>query len=883
MTGGAVLVTGGTGAFGVATTRWLARAGHDVVVFARHEPPALPKGARFVRGDIRDAESVRRGMAGCDTVVHLAWALSGSITHAEAEPINIGGTANVLQAMDDTGCERLVFASSVTAYGAHADHPEPWREYESLDPAYGLVYEWHKAQAEALIAESGVPAVRVRPTVVVGRDAHNAPANVYRQLVIPGLGGTACIQMVHQDDVGRFFAHACDSTATGPVNLAADDVLTWVEVARLARRPALPTPPSILVPAVRAMSKVASVARSAPELVDMFLHWPLADTTRLKQDFGFRLAHSSAESIADQGRHATSHIVLGMKEIRRPTKLDDARPREAAQADDAGNYVEVLSGPGCGEFDTPRADPDYPEWTCANLAEAFPGPMTPLSLALIRDALFTGADQVARLLPLDEKIRDNIRRRQLAIFGHRFYQNVSVLREMASATTGQTPEDFDHHINGAPYPDGYVRPRLAVRDVLGYLEFAWTAGPRLAGIGKEVADVERHAGEIAMTADELGALCDERLRARIEMLWGDCIAGWKVGLLCTFLVSAPAAMLERRYGEAGVTQPQGHAAGLASTRLLHGVKELSKQAKGRPAAQLLNSKMDARGWSDLQALDPEYARQVQALLDLAGHRGPGETELSNAVYSDAPWLLLRAVAGAINVSSRRPIGSPPTDRVGRLLSKAGRSMIEQRERCRDAVMRLTHQLRMALREWGARRTARGSLTNGEDIFYLSYEELFSEGADLGTTVARRRAERARLARLELPLRFAQPMRCSEPVVSSGSARSVSGVPAVSGVAVGRVRILRSPDDELQPGEVLVARVTDTGWTPFFATAAAVVTDIGGAMSHASIVAREFGIPAVVGTQNGSQVLADGQLVEVNGGTGVVTVIDGARGIATGTV
>ena len=92
MRSGRVLVTGGTGALGAATTKWLTRTGHQVVVFARHEPPALPKGARFVEGDICDAESVRRGMDGCDTVVHLAWALSGSVTHAEAEPINIGGT-----------------------------------------------------------------------------------------------------------------------------------------------------------------------------------------------------------------------------------------------------------------------------------------------------------------------------------------------------------------------------------------------------------------------------------------------------------------------------------------------------------------------------------------------------------------------------------------------------------------------------------------------------------------------------------------------------------------------------------------------------------------------------------------------------------------------
>jgi nucleoside-diphosphate-sugar epimerase/phosphohistidine swiveling domain-containing protein len=870
---GRVLVTGGTGAFGIATTKWLTRAGHDVVVFARHEPPALPPGAQFVAGDIRDAESVRRAINGCDVVVHLAWMLSGSVTHEQAEPINIGGTRNVLQAMTETSCRRLVFASSVTAYGAHADHPQPWREHEKLDPAYGLVYEWHKAKAEALIAVSGVEATQVRPTVVVGRDAHNAPANVFRQLAIPGLGGAAKIQMVHQDDVGRFFAHACESAAVGAVNLAADDALTWPEVARLARRPVMPTPLPILMPTLKVAARLFPVARSAPELFDLWIHWPIADTTRLKDDFGFQLAYSSAEAIADQGRHSTSHIVLGMKEIRRPTKLDNARPREPAQGDDTGRSIKVVSGEARGEFDTPRADPNYPEWTCANLAEAFPGPMTPLSLQLIRAALFTGADQVARILPLNEKIRDNVRRRQLAIFGHRFYQNVSVLREMASALPGQTPEDYDHQINGEPYPDGYVRPRPTVRDVVGYLKFAITAGPRLAGIGKGVSDTEQRAREVTMEASTLAALCDQRLRARIETLWVDCIAGWKVGLLCTFLVSAPTAILERCYGAVAVTQPHRHAAALASSYLLQGVKELSKQACGRPeVGAVLAANIDAHSWIALQRADPGYARQIEALLELAGHRGPGETELSNPVYADAPWLLLRAIAGASDTVAQTPLDTKPRGLSAWLLTKTSWSMIAQRERCRDAVMQLTHQLRLALRQWGSRMVARGLLHDCGDVFYLTFDEMFASGPDHVTTVYRRRAERERLAKMELPLRFTQPMDLSE---SRGQwiGRVISGVPAVAGVAVGRVRLLRSPDDELKPGEVLVARVTDTGWTPFFAAAAAVVTDIGGSMSHASIVAREFGIPAVVGTKHASQVLADGQLVQVDGATGVVTVLE----------
>lgn len=873
---GRVLVTGGTGAFGAATTTWLVRAGHDVVVFARHEPESLPRGARFVRGDIADAESVRRAMTGCATVVHLAWALSGSVTHAQAEPINIGGTRNVLQAMNDTGCTRMVFASSVTAYGAHPGHPQPWLEDEELNPAYGLVYEWHKAEAERMIVESGVQAVRVRPTVVVGRDAHNAPANVYRQPVVPSLGGRARIQMVHQDDVGRFFAHACDSTATGAVNLAPDDVLTWTEVAQLARRPALPTPPRLLVPAVRVLSRIAPVARSAPELFDLFLHWPVADTTRLKSEFGFELGYTSAEAIADQGRHAASHIVLGMKEIRRPFKLDRAYSHGVAQCDDDGRSIAVISEEVAGELDTPRADPKYPEWTCANLSEAFPGPMTPLSLELIGEALLTGADQVARVLPLDDHVRDNVRRRQIGIFGHTFYQNTSVLKEMATGIPGQTAEDFEHQINGKPYPADYVRPRPTRQDVWGYLRFGVTAGPRLVGVPRAVVDAERRAAEMTVSRDSITVLSDERLGARIETLWRDCIEGWKVGLLCTFLVSAPSTFLERRYGAAAVTRAGGDSGtALASARLLQGVMDIADSARHHPrASAVIAEGIDADSWAELRRRDPRFAQRVQDLVDQIGHRGPGETELANPVYADAPWRLLRAVAGTIYRESGLA-ASAPRGFVETRLTALTRTTIAQRERARDAVMRLTHQLRLAVSEWGSRLAVRGCLHSGADVFYLTRDELFTSQVNLAAVVERRRQDRDRLSRLDLPLRFVQPMKSSttSSIVGLGGT-TITGTPAGSGVARGRVRLLRSPDDDMEPGEILVARVTDTGWTPFFATAAAIVTDVGGVMSHAAIVAREFGIPAVVGTEVASRALHDGQLVEVNGGTGVITVIDG---------
>ena len=100
---------------------------------------------------------------------------------------------------------------------------------------------------------------------------------------------------------------------------------------------------------------------------------------------------------------------------------------------------------------------------------------------------------------------------------------------------------------------------------------------------------------------------------------------------------------------------------------------------------------------------------------------------------------------------------------------------------------------------------------------------------------------------------------------------VAGMPASSGTAAGPVRVLRQPADfgALLPGEILVCPYTNPSWTPLFALAAAVVVDTGGAGSHAAIVAREYGIPAVMGTGDGTRVLTDGQRVLVDGTAGEV--------------
>ncbi|MGH9061745.1 MAG: PEP-utilizing enzyme, partial [Acidimicrobiales bacterium] len=169
----------------------------------------------------------------------------------------------------------------------------------------------------------------------------------------------------------------------------------------------------------------------------------------------------------------------------------------------------------------------------------------------------------------------------------------------------------------------------------------------------------------------------------------------------------------------------------------------------------------------------------------------------------------------------------------------------------------------------------GVVKTADDVFYLQVDELDGLPADVAGLVSRRRDEQRALAAIVPPVAFSghwQPTTTLAAVLTAGD--TLHGLGVCGGRVRGRVRIVR-PDtiDDLQPGEVLVAKVTDVGYTPAFAYAAAVVTDLGGPMSHAAIVAREFGFPCVVNVHGATRRLPLGALVEVDGTTGEIRVLD----------
>jgi phosphohistidine swiveling domain-containing protein len=231
--------------------------------------------------------------------------------------------------------------------------------------------------------------------------------------------------------------------------------------------------------------------------------------------------------------------------------------------------------------------------------------------------------------------------------------------------------------------------------------------------------------------------------------------------------------------------------------------------------------------------------------------------------------------------------------------KAAQSGVSIKEDNHWVIARLFYQMRRLALEFGRRLAEVGTLQTADDVFYLTADEVLDGGSGVippvQERVKARKAELAHFSRVTPPRLlgtmplfgpdesspFSQVMNKADFAIrpgGGGDTQRLHGLPGSAGVVRGiaRVVLTLAEADKLQTGDVLVTRMTTPPWTPLFATAAAVVTDTGGVLSHCAIVAREYHIPAVVGTGQATRMFHDGQFLEVDGTAGLVRLLDGGE-------
>jgi pyruvate,water dikinase len=202
-----------------------------------------------------------------------------------------------------------------------------------------------------------------------------------------------------------------------------------------------------------------------------------------------------------------------------------------------------------------------------------------------------------------------------------------------------------------------------------------------------------------------------------------------------------------------------------------------------------------------------------------------------------------------------------------------------RELTKSIIVKASRLADFHMDEIQGRFVAAGIIEKPDDIFFLSSDEMGGVlrgeiTGSLAEAVVRRRREFERNRYVILPERFRgrpAPLPHEE---AAHAGDVLEGTPVSPGVVTGRARVIIDPstDGPLEPGEILVAPVTDAGWTPLFALAAGLVVDLGSALSHGSTVAREYGLPAVVNVRSGTRRIRTGDIVTVNGNAGKVTIV-----------
>jgi len=310
------------------------------------------------------------------------------------------------------------------------------------------------------------------------------------------------------------------------------------------------------------------------------------------------------------------------------------------------------------------------------------------------------------------------------------------------------------------------------------------------------------------------------------------------------------------------------------------------------------------------------ARDLAQFLQEFGHRGVYEMEIMNPRWSEDPSFILNTLRGFIRegippedpraaarqkrdraqAQVQAALGLRPSYPVYRFLLGRARKAMELREGAKSALVRLIRPARIAALAIGARLVSKGHLDQPDQVFFLTGDEIASlvtsqwDGQGLPAILAHRQRERRRLESqptadvimgdravvnwrtiAESGLQRAAPGERAA-LGSMTEDGSLQGVAVSSGQASGPARLIRHPHEgqALLRGEVLVAPSTDPAWTPLFLRAAAVVMEVGGYLSHGAIVAREYGIPAVVNVAGAMVRFQDGEILRVDGDTGVVT-------------
>ena len=539
------------------------------------------------------------------------------------------------------------------------------------------------------------------------------------------------------------------------------------------------------------------------------------------------------------------------------------------------------------EFDTPLPRPGD-VLTISNVSEMMPGAVSPLTGSFTGWSIDYGLQHMQVTVGAREAIEPAWQVTAWA-YGHLFL-NLTGNIVMSAGVLGSTPEQTAQSLCGRIVPElKALPPKPLWRRVLNtgrLLNYCLTAPKVVQRFDEEVAAFAiATPGDSAAMMAELSRRAGFYEHAMAVHIQSSALSGFFSTIVENMVAEqANNPTLEE---QAEAVRLLAGASGVESAQMLHQLDALVAHVAEQPdAADAFSGCAPdvALEWLRSHAV---LGSELAAFLERHGHRGYRELCMRDPAWADDTLPLVQSMqasvsarlgSGGVHVAEEPGIEMHSLSRGLRWALPRAHDAIRRREHTKSLLVLVAYRFKQAFRHLGGLLVQEGHLPDADLVNFFAFNEL-PEFVAAPTAAAVARAELRRSA-LDYQGQFRFPEisvgapapLAEEPVDTSEGV--LRGRPASRGIVEGIARVANSLEEAaaLKSGEILVTPITDIGWTPYFSMISGLVTDLGSAVSHGAVIAREYGLPCVVNTRVGTRYIKSGERVRLDGDTGVVTVL-----------
>ncbi len=552
--------------------------------------------------------------------------------------------------------------------------------------------------------------------------------------------------------------------------------------------------------------------------------------------------------------------------------------------------ITTLGNADVFEFDTGESLKGH-LFTSRNVGEMLPGAVTPLSLSTSVLAIDYGIRDMMRYVGCMKNAGDMPDFSIILPFGYHLFFDMTKLHRMKNHVKMATADAMNLSIMGEyyqPCPEPEGTPRNIFTRLFNCTKF----GKYLFSSKRACREAEEIANGLTFlerdTAAALYAEIDEKLPVMNEVLCRHYICSSFSGSMnSTLMLTLEKDFESKEDYQAFVASILSDIDGIESADILRALRELG--------AAVLAVCPDAKSLSEEELLAllhngeyTEVAALYSAFLEKHGHRSIKEAELRSRGWRDDEGALVRnlhaVLVGGLEEAEHKPY-DPATlySRFGLVKRKAlgwigknARRAVCEREYTKSRIIRVIDAFKVQYRKLAAILVQDGLLPDEDLIYFLTHREigrLIAGESSLAERALSRRAVFPEAEALSYPdVSIGKPKPLA--AFSADCGEALHGVPVSRGRVVGRARIVKSVSDAeaLTHGEVMVASFTDIGWSPYYSIISALVTEVGSALSHGAVVAREYGLPTVVNAKGATACIKTGDPVLVDATHGTVAIL-----------